>query len=198
MKLTLLWCCACSVPQVLDVQRKLWAPQVAHGAPADAELPPSEFEGAALFDLAPATEAESSLMVLSLPCAVLLTFDPMIAEEVNSLADEGDSRLVYATLVALGHALRHSAHAPPRCSLPLLLAAADAAVRRGWHATAERLLPQLADALAAVAAGDALAASGSGSPHQLVFAALASGEPAMLHKSAKMQKSNILQATRQV
>ena len=113
--------------------------------------------------------------------------------------------LVRSTLLALGHALR------PNCPTSLLHAAAEAAVSRGWHAVAMRLLPELAESLAeeevARAAANPSAEAASRAPvaappasggstrrvprrsHTtgridaagLVFSALLSGQPAMLH-----------------
>jgi microcystin degradation protein MlrC len=76
---------------------------------------------------------------------VLLTHDAAVAAEVASLAEELDATSADATsegeaeaLVAcVGRALRPGA--PPE----LLMPAAEAALRRGWHATSARLLAAL-------------------------------------------------------
>ena len=103
--------------------------------------------------------------------AVLLTRDADIAAEVASVdhAEGGDDD-TEQLLCVLGAALR------PGCAPRVLAAAAAAALRRGWDATAARLLPSLR---AAVDAG-ACDAAACAAAQTLLCAAALSGRPALV------------------
>jgi hypothetical protein len=103
--------------------------------------------------------------------AVLLTRDADIAAEVASLDADGDGDAEAEQLLCvLGAALR------PGCAPRVLAAAAAAALRLGWEATAARLLPLLR---AAIDAG-ACDAAASAAARTLLHAAALSGRPALV------------------
>ena len=90
---------------------------------------------------------------------------------MNELEGEADASLARAIVIALGHALR------PGCPLLPLRFAAETAVRRCWLATAMRLLPLLAGALARPSGGP------PERPPLLIFTAVAADSPAMVQEA---------------
>ena len=134
-------------------------------------LPATFAEGAARIWLtSPGTAASATSR------AVLLTTDAALAAEVStSLDSEGDDTVAEQFICALGTALR------PGCAPRVLVAAAEASLRRGLVTTSTRLLTALQSALAGDADTESAAAA-----RTLMHAAVLSRSPALVQLTLQL------------